>query len=83
MDHKWGRWVTHYGLSGAGATLASSYAVQFGHYVLTNWTYQADYAWAWYVPPDTAPDAPTYPFLLVKHAPHFPYGYRVDPDGPV
>lgn len=83
MDHNWGRWVSEYSVGDTGATLASYYHVSGGTAVITNEKVGASFAVIWFIPPDTA--NPMVRNIVNKYPgfPHFPYGWEVEPDGPV
>lgn len=83
MDHKWGREVFKTGLGDMGATLASRSLAPFGNVWVTNAIASPGVALAVIVPLDTAPDDTYFAFGFGTGGLHFPYGFDVEPDGPV
>ena len=83
MEHKWGRNVYHYGVSDLGITLCSR-LLGFGPtFVLTNKPALGNVCVYIQTVLDTASPLPYVVGVLPKFAPHFPYGWPVEPDVPL
>lgn len=83
MEHKWGRWVSELGVSSSGCTLASR-LLGFPRFIATNGSFGITTTFRYWLEPLHEDD----PYLLgvatkVPGFPHFPYGYLVEPDGPL
>lgn len=83
MGSSWTEAVWLKGLGDAGITLAAPGAVVNPNYWLTNQPAPAGLAWLWYVAQNSVPNDTYGRTTVVKHAPHFPYGYPVAPPSPV
>lgn len=83
MDHKWGRNLYRYGINDTRTTLASRLLGFPPRFVLINKPALGDQAVYVEVVLDTASTLPYVVGVLPKFAPHFPYGWPVEPDEPV
>lgn len=83
MDHSWGRNILKYGLGGYPCTLCARLLAPTGTVVITNQPRTDGNVYFIRVPADTLPDAPYTYELVARFAPHFPYGFAVEPDVPL
>lgn len=83
MGSSWSANVARYGLGGTGATLAARLLDFAEVLVITNQQIDPTICVRWDVPQDFEPDRDYFSAGIPRLAPHFPYGYHVEPDVPV
>ncbi len=83
MDHSWGRNISEYGLGGTGATICARYHTTPSSLLVITNAYHVGETETWFVPLDLAADVPYVLMMNGKFAPHFPYGFDVEPDVPM
>ncbi len=83
MESKWSANVFKEGLGQTGATIASRTLTTTPIFVLTNSHFASAYFRAWEVPSDMTLPYVEWAFFIPPGHPHFPFGYAVEPDGPV